>query len=406
MQNPLPHGGRGRGKKGGESSGRGNGKGKGANKPCYRCGGTWDPPGHKPEDCRAKNTTCNYCKKVGHLEVACITKKKAEAAAAKNSNPNTNQSQGLNNSMQKQLLSTISEAIDRKFTSLQAESSQDEQALLHEEGPPAPHGFKQRVQFNDDQMLCIMCEGEDKETHEGLPMDFGPMCEPHPTACSNPKPRTMRKWVLAFIALMMVTTMAALWTSKETQGSTPTPSTDLMLAQIDDSETRVAAPPNTTRFLWDSGATSSFQSNPCGLTNTRKLTGSFLNGVGEGTFKVPSVGHRAANISGEKTPIPMKVCPALQNTAHPHVLSHAALLDLGWRMPPCCLARRGNKVLSRNQHERVPVSKKFPGLSFTLTASAMAWAAPSLSPNLKVPLKGTKLAGPSSLPSMLLQIQS
>ena len=39
---------------------------------CIRCGRR----GHIPNDCRFKNSTFNYCDKIGHLEIACLKKKK------------------------------------------------------------------------------------------------------------------------------------------------------------------------------------------------------------------------------------------------------------------------------------------------------------------------------------------
>ena len=39
---------------------------------CIRCGRR----GHSPKDCRFKNSTCNYCDKIGHLEFACLKKKR------------------------------------------------------------------------------------------------------------------------------------------------------------------------------------------------------------------------------------------------------------------------------------------------------------------------------------------
>eukprot|EP00795_Rhopilema_esculentum_P013866 gene13866-4813_t len=35
--------------------------------------------GHNPKDCRFKNTTCHYCNKIGHIEAACLKKKKESA---------------------------------------------------------------------------------------------------------------------------------------------------------------------------------------------------------------------------------------------------------------------------------------------------------------------------------------
>ena len=42
---------------------------------CIRCGRV----GHNPKDCRFKNTTCHYCNKIGHIEAACLKKKKESA---------------------------------------------------------------------------------------------------------------------------------------------------------------------------------------------------------------------------------------------------------------------------------------------------------------------------------------
>lgn len=39
---------------------------------CYRCG----RDNHLAKDCRFKNATCNFCKKIGHIEKACISKAK------------------------------------------------------------------------------------------------------------------------------------------------------------------------------------------------------------------------------------------------------------------------------------------------------------------------------------------
>ena len=44
------------------------------NKPCFRCG-----KAHSPNDCRYKNTTCHFCKKVGHIDSYCFAKKRARA---------------------------------------------------------------------------------------------------------------------------------------------------------------------------------------------------------------------------------------------------------------------------------------------------------------------------------------
>ncbi len=41
-------------------------------KPCYRC----DKTGHLPDNCRFKTSICSFCSKIGHLEIACIKKKK------------------------------------------------------------------------------------------------------------------------------------------------------------------------------------------------------------------------------------------------------------------------------------------------------------------------------------------
>lgn len=41
---------------------------------CYRCGGT---DGHSPDECGAIKSTCNACKKVGHLQRVCQSKPKA-----------------------------------------------------------------------------------------------------------------------------------------------------------------------------------------------------------------------------------------------------------------------------------------------------------------------------------------
>lgn len=42
-------------------------------RPCYRCTGQ-----HDPQACRFKTTECHYCKKEGHIEKACIAKKKQQ----------------------------------------------------------------------------------------------------------------------------------------------------------------------------------------------------------------------------------------------------------------------------------------------------------------------------------------
>lgn len=47
---------------------------------CIRCG----QPGHKPSECKYKSTKCHYCEKIGHLEKACLKKKK-ESEDLKNS---------------------------------------------------------------------------------------------------------------------------------------------------------------------------------------------------------------------------------------------------------------------------------------------------------------------------------
>ncbi|XP_064475741.1 uncharacterized protein K02A2.6-like [Ornithodoros turicata] len=40
---------------------------------CFRCKGK-----HKPTDCKFSNTVCSYCKKTGHIQKACFSKKKAQ----------------------------------------------------------------------------------------------------------------------------------------------------------------------------------------------------------------------------------------------------------------------------------------------------------------------------------------
>ena len=42
---------------------------------CIRCGRVC----HNPKDCRFKNTICHYCNKIGHIEAACLKKKKESA---------------------------------------------------------------------------------------------------------------------------------------------------------------------------------------------------------------------------------------------------------------------------------------------------------------------------------------
>ncbi|KAM7302728.1 uncharacterized protein ISCGN_018236 [Ixodes scapularis] len=42
---------------------------------CYRCTGQ-----HDPQECRFKNTDCRYCNKRGHIEKACIAKKKQQGS--------------------------------------------------------------------------------------------------------------------------------------------------------------------------------------------------------------------------------------------------------------------------------------------------------------------------------------
>lgn len=39
---------------------------------CYRC----DSKGHDPENCKFRTTVCNFCHKAGHIEKACLTKKR------------------------------------------------------------------------------------------------------------------------------------------------------------------------------------------------------------------------------------------------------------------------------------------------------------------------------------------
>ena len=53
----------------------------GSPKECYRCGET----NHQPLDCRFKNTICNYCKTLGHIEVACLKKSKSTRKSDKRS---------------------------------------------------------------------------------------------------------------------------------------------------------------------------------------------------------------------------------------------------------------------------------------------------------------------------------
>lgn len=43
-------------------------------KPCYRCGGR----NHLPRNCRFKDSTCNYCKKKGHIAKVCLSKQKTD----------------------------------------------------------------------------------------------------------------------------------------------------------------------------------------------------------------------------------------------------------------------------------------------------------------------------------------
>ena len=45
---------------------------------CWRCGGTWSPLGHGPDNCRSKNLSCNGCGKRGHVKAGCPSKGKTE----------------------------------------------------------------------------------------------------------------------------------------------------------------------------------------------------------------------------------------------------------------------------------------------------------------------------------------
>lgn len=47
------------------------GQEKNTSKPCWRCTGN-----HQPETCWAVNQECHYCTKIGHIEKACLAKKK------------------------------------------------------------------------------------------------------------------------------------------------------------------------------------------------------------------------------------------------------------------------------------------------------------------------------------------
>ena len=50
-----------------------------AKSPCYHCGKT----GHKPVNCRFKETTCHFCGKVDHLKSVCYARKKSETQRKK-----------------------------------------------------------------------------------------------------------------------------------------------------------------------------------------------------------------------------------------------------------------------------------------------------------------------------------
>ena len=49
---------------------------------CIRCGRV----GHNPKYCRFKNTTFHYCNKIGHIEAACLKKKKESAKLTRERN--------------------------------------------------------------------------------------------------------------------------------------------------------------------------------------------------------------------------------------------------------------------------------------------------------------------------------
>ncbi|XP_037528183.1 uncharacterized protein LOC119405417 [Rhipicephalus sanguineus] len=49
---------------------------------CYRCDGS-----HDPGECKFRNSSCNYCKKIGHTERACIAKKKQRKTATHQMEP-------------------------------------------------------------------------------------------------------------------------------------------------------------------------------------------------------------------------------------------------------------------------------------------------------------------------------
>ena len=112
----------------------------------------------------------------------------------------------------------------------------------------------------------------------------------------------------------------------------------------DVSEAPLACPPGCTRHLWDLGSSSTFQPSLAGLVGVWKLIGHYMNGVGKGSFRTQSVGKRPLFLQGENMHVPIKICPALQNTRHPNVMPHATLLDMGWRMPSHYLTPKGNRI--------------------------------------------------------------
>ena len=145
--------------------------------------------------------------------------------------------------------------------------------------------------------------------------------------------------LLLMLALIIVTFLPGTDASK----SAPT-SADEIRVGADVSEATLACPTGCTRYLWDSGSSSAFQPGLNGLTGIKKLMGHCMNGVGKGSFRMPSVGKRPLSLQGENMHIPIKICPALRNTRHPNVMSHATLLGMDWRMPLHCLTPKGNRM--------------------------------------------------------------
>ena len=125
--------------------------------------------------------------------------------------------------------------------------------------------------------------------------------------------------------------------------SAPTPVDEIRVG-ADVSEATLACPTGCTRYLWDSGSSSAFQLGLNGLTGIEKPMGHCMNGVGKGSFRMPGVGKRPLSLQGENMHTPIKICPALRNTRHPNVMSHATLLDMDWHMPLHCLTPKGGRM--------------------------------------------------------------